>query len=378
MLGIAIPPAALAAAAESTGSIPSTAPSAFADSGAIAPVLVLVLCVVAGLGTVMLLPSRREAPLRKMGGAVVIAAALILAASLVRYGAHHGGGMGFYFWAFSAIALGGAVRVITHPRPVYSALYFVLTVFATAGLFILLWAEFMAAALVLIYAGAILVTYVFVIMLASSAVPDEPGTGAAGDAPATAFEGGNGAGNAIEGNGIDAVGISTSSSAGPRRAPDLAPIAEHDAVSRDPLVAAALGFALMGVLLFVIFDRSAGLPAPENRNPRTGLPVEEPEMRRTIGATQKLGYYLFLNHPVSLELAGLLLTVSMIGAIIIARRRVVLPESDVGPAGAFGGRLAEHAGAARAAGAMSAIDDDPHAIPVYGTDNPRQKAYPET
>ena len=76
--------------------------------------------------------------------------------------------MGVYFWIFSAIALVGAVRVVTHPRPVYSALYFVLTVFATAGLFVLLWAEFMAAALVLIYAGAILVTYVFVIMLAAA------------------------------------------------------------------------------------------------------------------------------------------------------------------------------------------------------------------
>ena len=65
----------------------------------------------------------------------------------------------------------GAIRVVTHPKPVYSALYFVLTVFASAGLFVLLWAEFMAAALVLIYAGAILVTYVFVIMLAAEAPP---------------------------------------------------------------------------------------------------------------------------------------------------------------------------------------------------------------
>src|SRR5436305_5171695 len=81
------------------------------------------------------------------------------------------GQMNLYFWIFSGVGIVGAIRVITHTRPVYSALYFVLTVFATAGLFVLLWAEFMAAALVLIYAGAILVTYVFVIMLAAEAAP---------------------------------------------------------------------------------------------------------------------------------------------------------------------------------------------------------------
>ena len=135
------------------------------------PILILLMCVVAGVGTAMLLPSRRETPLRKIGGVVVLAAALIFTALLVHAAARVQGGSGLslYFWIFSAVALGGALRVVTHTRPVYSALYFVLTVFATAGLFILLWAEFMAAALVLIYAGAILITYVFVIMLASSA-----------------------------------------------------------------------------------------------------------------------------------------------------------------------------------------------------------------
>src|SRR5450432_786146 len=137
-----------------------------------APAAILTLCVVAGVGTVFLLPSRREAPLHKIGGIILIAAAVIFSLLLVRWVAGSSvGGMGPYFWIFSAIALFGAVRVITHSKPVYSALYFVLTVFASAGLFLLLWAEFMAAALILIYAGAILITYVFVIMLASEATP---------------------------------------------------------------------------------------------------------------------------------------------------------------------------------------------------------------
>src|SRR5690349_16612206 len=101
-----------------------------------APAVVLALCVVAGVGTVLLLPSRREAPLRKIGAAVLLAAGLIAAALLIRWTAGQAsGGMGIYFWIFATIALVGAVRVITHTKPVYSALYFVLTVFASAGLF---------------------------------------------------------------------------------------------------------------------------------------------------------------------------------------------------------------------------------------------------
>jgi len=334
------------------------------------PVLILLMCVVAGVGTVMLLPSRRETPLRKVGGVVVLAAALIFAALLVRAAALRGGaGLSIYFWVFSAIGLLGALRVVTHTRPVYSALYFVLTVFATAGLFILLWAEFMAAALVLIYAGAILVTYVFVIMLASSAAPDEPGTGADADDDATLATA-----RANPGNG-DGSHLATGSSGEERmRAANLAPISEYDAVSRDPLVAAAVGFALMGVLLFVIFDRSAGLIGPRDRlGGIGGEPREIPLTERTDGATQKLGVYLFQNHMVNLELAGLLLTVSMVGAIVIARRRIYAPET-------LAGVRRDDLGPSREifTAPMTPVDDNPHSIPVYGTDNPRQKAYPET
>src|SRR5688500_7524070 len=138
----------------------------------VAPTLVLMLTVAAGLGTYLLLPNRRlNMSARGVGGVVMLFVALALALAVIRTTADMTGGPGIYFWIFSAIALFAALRVITHPRPVYAALYFVLTVFATAGLFILMWAEFMAAALVLIYAGAILVTYVFVIMLAASSTP---------------------------------------------------------------------------------------------------------------------------------------------------------------------------------------------------------------
>jgi NADH-quinone oxidoreductase subunit J len=71
-----------------------------------------------------------------------------------------------YFYLFSSIALLASARVITHTRPVYSAIYFLLVIVSVAAMLVLLSAEFVAVALIIIYAGAILVTYLFVIMLA--------------------------------------------------------------------------------------------------------------------------------------------------------------------------------------------------------------------
>src|SRR5438067_1412036 len=213
-----------------------------ASASLIAPGLLFILAVAAAVGMILLLPARRETPLRGIGAVVLFASGIILAVQLGKLGT--GAGTGTYFWIFSAIAVIGAIRVITHPRPVYSALYFVLTVMASAGLFILVGAEFMAAALVLIYAGAILVTYVFVIMLAAQTTPSNS----------------------------PVVGV-----------------AEYDAVSREPILASAVGFALAGVLMFVIFDRAAGL-------------AKAPPEAHVSGSARDVGAYLFQNQVLTLEL----------------------------------------------------------------------------
>ncbi|HEV8607619.1 MAG TPA: NADH-quinone oxidoreductase subunit J [Tepidisphaeraceae bacterium] len=289
-------------------SLPST--FSLLAASVLSPVTILILCVVAGVGTVLLLPGKREATIRWIGGVILLAALLIFIALIVREGAGQRG-EGVYFWLFSGIAVISAIRVVSHAKPVYSALYFVLTVLAVAGLFVLLWAEFMAAALILIYAGAILVTYVFVIMLASQAHSGASGQAAEG--------------------------------------------AEYDRVSREPVLATAVGFALMGVLLFVIFEKSEGMV-------RAGAALAADAVMEG-GAVRALGAYLFSDQLLTLELAGVLLTVSMVGAVIIARRYV-----------------AEGAGEARPEVIVSPatpLDDDPHSIPVYGTRNPVAKAYPE-
>jgi NADH-quinone oxidoreductase subunit J len=294
-------------------------------SSVVPPLAILGLCIIAGLGTLLLLPAmppRRPASERAIGGILLTAGFLSLAAMAIHATAGlPTPGIGPYFWIFSAVAVISAIRVVTHPRPVYSALYFVLTVFASAGLFVLLAADFLAAALILIYAGAILITYVFVIMLAAQAT-----------------------------SGTDAGA--------------LGGLAEYDLASREPLVATCAGFILMGVIFFLVFDKADGLTAPR--------PLADSVAGRVLpanyvsGTTQALGAYLFRHQLINLELAGLILTLSMIGAIIIARRKIFDGPSPLG------------AVVEEVLGPATPINDDPHSIPVMGTRNPSQKAYPET
>jgi NADH-quinone oxidoreductase subunit J len=69
----------------------------------------------------------------------------------------------FYF--LSAIMLFAAVRVITAKNPVHAALFLVLAFFTGAGLWLLLQAEFLAITLVLVYVGAVMVLFLFVVMM---------------------------------------------------------------------------------------------------------------------------------------------------------------------------------------------------------------------
>ena len=69
------------------------------------------------------------------------------------------------FYLFSAVLLFAAFRVITARNPVYAALYLVLTFFQAAGIWMLLKAEFLAISLVLVYVGAVMVLFLFVVMM---------------------------------------------------------------------------------------------------------------------------------------------------------------------------------------------------------------------
>ena len=69
------------------------------------------------------------------------------------------------FYVFSAVLLFAAFRVITARTPVYAALYLVLAFFTAACVWMLLRAEFLAISLVLVYVGAVMVLFLFVVMM---------------------------------------------------------------------------------------------------------------------------------------------------------------------------------------------------------------------
>jgi NADH-quinone oxidoreductase subunit J len=296
----------------------------------IGPVILYTLLALGAVGVCMALPRRGVSP--QIIGAVIAAAAgglVIVALSLKAAPAIPN----VYFYIFSVISLGAALRVITHPRPVYAALYFILTVLSTAGMFVILGAEFLAFALIIVYAGAILITYLFVIMLATQAP-----TGG-----------------------------------------DTEILPEYDAVSREPIAATLAGFVLLGVLTTLMFRGLPNLPLPGrppeetlivrmpgkvetalrnaglmkageklDRNEQTGAPaidlaagvvriVDKDGVPRTIERKdwpagmkptniEGVGFSLLADHPGAIEIAGVILLMAMLGAVVLARKQVELDE----------------------------------------------------
>jgi NADH-quinone oxidoreductase subunit J len=200
-----------------------------------------------------------------------------------------------YYYIFSFLAIASAVSVITHTKPVFSALWFVMLVLASAGLLLLLDAEFIAFAMVIIYGGAILVTYVFVIMLATQSV--EPG------------------------NEESAPG--------------------YDRIARQPAAAVATGFLLLAVLLTVTFRPIEPISQRKAMSDAATISmqlsdrrvnhlvekaaVEDPALladASRVENVERIGLDLFEKHPLGLELAGVILLVSLVGAVVIARKRI--------------------------------------------------------
>lgn len=78
------------------------------------------------------------------------------------------------FWFLSVVALFSALMVITNKNPVYSVLWLIATFFAISGHYILLNAQFLAIVNIIVYAGAIMVLFLFVIMLMNLNRETEP------------------------------------------------------------------------------------------------------------------------------------------------------------------------------------------------------------
>lgn len=78
------------------------------------------------------------------------------------------------FWVLSVVAIFSALMVITSKNPVYSVLWLIVTFFAISGHYILLNAQFLAIVNIIVYAGAIMVLFLFVIMLMNLNKETEP------------------------------------------------------------------------------------------------------------------------------------------------------------------------------------------------------------
>ena len=72
---------------------------------------------------------------------------------------------GIAFYLLAAVAVVGGLMVVTAKNPVHSVLWLILTFFSSAGLFVLLGAEFLAMLLVVVYVGAVAVLFLFVVMM---------------------------------------------------------------------------------------------------------------------------------------------------------------------------------------------------------------------
>ena len=158
------------------------------------------------------------------------------------------------FLVFGTLAVASALMMVFNRNPVHAALWLVLTFLCVAVLFLILGAQFLAAVQIIVYTGAIMVLFLFVVMLLNLEREQEP------------------------------------LAAGPHR---------------------GIAVALAALLLFVLVGAFVS---------RAGFPML-PSPGRTIGI-RDLGMSLYNEWFFPFELASVLLLVAMIGAIVLAKRRI--------------------------------------------------------
>lgn len=129
----------------------------------------ITVSVLAGMAAIYLLLPRPK-PFPRLLGAGFAALALILAGALLIH-TNTAWPETVLFYTFSAIAIIAGGLLVTQRNPAYAALSFALVVLSTCGLFLLQAAPFLMAATAIIYAGAIIVTFLFVLMLAQTEGP---------------------------------------------------------------------------------------------------------------------------------------------------------------------------------------------------------------
>ena len=172
------------------------------------------------------------------------------------------------FYVLATIAVISAFAVIAARNPVHSVLFLILTFFTSAGLFVLLGAEFLAMLLVVVYVGAVAVLFLFVVMM------------------------------------LDV---------------DFAEL-KQGFLSYMP-IGALIAFALLAELTLV-----AGAATSTN-----GAPIAlAPEQPSEVTNAEAIGRVLYTDYVLVFQMAGLVLFVAMVGAIVLTlRHRVGVKKQDI-------------------------------------------------
>lgn len=214
--------------------------------------------VLGALGMWLLLP--RPSVRGRLIGAVLAAAALGLVTSrLPALGTMTAQGL---FYVIAGVTVVSAVATVSLRNPLYCAVWFAMTLLGTAGLFLLQGAQFLAVATVVVYAGAILVTVLFVLMLA------EPSGRAA-----------------------------------------------YDRLSWEGLLSAVGGVVLIGILTTVI----GSIMAKEASSPLSMIASEADLAEGVLrdDHVMALGREMFGPHWIAVQVGGVLLLAALIGAAAI-------------------------------------------------------------
>ena len=165
------------------------------------------------------------------------------------------------FYLISALILGFAVLVVSTRNTVHAVLFLVLNFLAVAALYVLLTAQFLAVIQVLVYAGGIVVLYLFVVMLVNLKRPPE----------------------------------------------------DHSAPQRRGWLGVGLGALVLAQLAAILMWGGVGTPADPYTMQNSDL---------ALNNVERIGMLLYTDYLVPFELASMLLLVAMVGAIILAKREL--------------------------------------------------------
>ncbi|MBV9479776.1 MAG: NADH-quinone oxidoreductase subunit J [Acidobacteria bacterium] len=165
----------------------------------------------------------------------------------------------FFFYFLSALALLGAVFVITRRNAVHSALALIVTLLALAGIYLMLYAPFVAGVQIILYAGGIMVLFLFVIML---------------------------------------VNLER---------------AEKEKQFNQQWLIALVAAGGLGLLFVRVFTESKTV---------SGLLQKPLAQLAESTNTQQVGIALYGNYMLAFEIASLLLLVAIVGAVVMAKKRI--------------------------------------------------------